>query len=82
MKLFNFPRNGVFLSLETVFILANSTVPDEIYLCIKNVKGYINNNGLSIWNPDEMPRSVAFHPGLHCLPKCSFTGFHFFKRKL
>ena len=27
-------------------------------------------------DPDEMPHSVAFHLGLHCLPKHMFTGFH------
>ena len=26
-------------------------------------------------DPDEMPHNVAFHPGLHCLPKYLFRGF-------
>ena len=26
-------------------------------------------------DPDEMPHFVAFHLGLHCLPKSTFRGF-------
>ena len=26
-------------------------------------------------DPDEMPQNVAFHQGLHCLPKYPFMGF-------
>ena len=27
--------------------------------------------------PDEMPHVVAFHPGIHCLPKYPFRGFQY-----
>ena len=30
-------------------------------------------------DPDEMPHNVAFHLGLHCLPKFSFRGFQYTK---
>ena len=29
----------------------------------------------NIVDPDEMPRSVAFHLGLHCLQKYLFRGY-------
>ena len=39
------------------------------YLSLKIVFILANSNG-----PDEMPPYVAFHLGLHCLPKHLFTG--------
>ena len=28
-------------------------------------------------DPDEMPRTAAFHLGLHCLPKYAFLGIDY-----
>ena len=32
-------------------------------------------------DPDEMPQSAAFHLGLNCLPKSTFSNFHCIKGK-
>ena len=51
-----------------------SILPVKIYisllfLCLKIVFIVVNNA-----DPDEMLPYVAFHQGLHCLPKYLFTG--------
>ena len=40
-----------------------TSVPEAFFILANNT------------NPDEMPRSVAFHLGLHCLSKYPFRSF-------
>ena len=51
-----FTSKIVFLSLKTVFVLANSVDPDEMLL----------------YAAFHLVYKAAFHQGLHCLPKYTF----------
>ena len=49
-----------------------------MYICLQILFFMLANSVDILANsvdPDEMPHSVAFHQGLHCLPKYLFMGF-------
>ena len=71
--LMDFPRHVNRISMESSILYFKRPQGDISKLYCSSVSGefsvYLSNRP----GPDEMPPFVAFHLGLHCLPKYLFT---------
>ena len=79
VKLFKFAGKYLDLNLGwfIVYIEGSQVIiyPTKIYLfSLTIILGLANSV-----DADEMPHYVAFHLGLHCLPKYQFRGFRYAK---
>ena len=64
-----FKTNGIFLKLHTI-----KSGWSILYIEAEGTDSMINFDLANSSDPDEMPHNVAFHLGLHCLPKYQFRG--------